>query len=80
MFKDQRDVDKWNGLGEDGLPKVIFVKKRWSCPHCHSNAPKKCCVTCTREMCEECISHDPSVGTVCGLCYDRKHHPEDQDN
>lgn len=40
------------------------------CPHCHSKAePVKCC-RCSRQLCANCISHEPSVGAVCGLCQD----------
>lgn len=49
------------------------------CGHCHTSrrtAKEVCCTTCGREMCEDCISHDPEVGPVCGLCYDRKYDPE----
>lgn len=50
------------------------------CPHCHAVAPRAVCKTCGREMCDDCISHDPSVGPVCGLCYDRKNNPEPDDD
>lgn len=56
-------------------------REKWSCPHCHSSRGKpSSCTTCTLDMCDECISHDPEVGPVCGLCYDRKHHPEPEEN
>lgn len=42
------------------------------CPHCFARAKAAYCTTCTREMCEQCISHHPSVGPMCGLCLDRK--------
>ena len=41
------------------------------CPHCHSKAPHVACVTCQREMCEDCI-HYGEAGKVCGLCLDRE--------
>jgi len=46
------------------------------CPHCYSKASRVNCTTCGREMCQDCISDDPEVGPVCGLCYDRKYDPE----
>lgn len=54
----------------------MFKNQKWSCPHCQSTAPRVCCTTCTREMCEDCISDDPEIGPVCGSCYDRRHSPE----
>ncbi len=55
-------------------------REKWSCPHCHSSAAKPMsCVTCDRDTCEDCIGHDPEVGPVCGLCYDRKHDPEPEE-
>jgi hypothetical protein len=60
-----------------------YPKNRKSCPHCHkwidSGNPAVSCTTCTRSMCNDCISDDPEIGPVCGLCYDRKHHPESDD-
>lgn len=41
------------------------------CPHCHSRATIVHCVTCNREMCEDCISYGDE-GKVCGLCKDRE--------
>lgn len=77
MFRDQRDVDRWYGLDPDTgmVPTVGSMRPKGtrSCPHCQSTAPKVCCKTCGREMCEDCVSHDPDVGPVCGLCYDRKY-------
>jgi hypothetical protein len=40
------------------------------CPHCSSRAKHAECRRCIREMCEDCISHQPDVGPVCGLCFD----------
>jgi hypothetical protein len=40
------------------------------CPHCHGRAKAARCSKCNREMCQECISHTPSMGQVCGLCKD----------
>jgi hypothetical protein len=69
------EYDKWkNDAPDPEKPKLR--KPRWTCPHCQSTAKMSCCTTCTREMCEECISDDPEIGPVCGLCYDRKYRPE----
>lgn len=46
-------------------------KKPWRCPHCGAKATPASCVTCTWEMCEDCISHG-NAGKVCGLCLDRE--------
>lgn len=56
--------------GRDGKP--------WRCPHCGARAVPTSCKKCDREMCDQCISDDPEVGPVCGLCYDRKHDPEER--
>lgn len=53
-------------------------KTPWRCPHCGSRAKRVCCRKCLREMCEDCISLLPSVGDVCGLCYDRATEPEEE--
>jgi hypothetical protein len=45
------------------------VSKR--CPHCYSFAAYVACVTCNRDMCEDCISYG-EAGKVCGLCRDRE--------
>lgn len=47
------------------------MKKKQRCPHCHSDAPLVDCATCTRTMCEDCISYG-DAGKVCGLCRDRE--------
>jgi hypothetical protein len=39
-----------------------------ACPHCHSTAPTVYCASCTRHMCEDCISPD----NLCGLCFDNR--------
>lgn len=44
---------------------------RLRCPHCWSNGIPAYCVTCNREMCEECISYG-DAGQVCGLCRSRE--------
>lgn len=48
-----------------------FPRPAWTCPHCHKRDRPATCRVCEREMCEDCISHHPSVGPVCGLCLDR---------
>ena len=47
----------------------IAKPARQTCPHCHSTAPLVQCCTCTREMCEDCISYG-QAGKMCGLCLD----------
>lgn len=47
------------------------MRESWRCPHCRSKEPRAACVKCNREMCVDCISHWPTLGRVCGLCYDR---------
>lgn len=56
--------------------KEYTPKPPWRCSHCHAKSKHVACTTCNRDMCDECISDDPEVGPVCGLCYDRKYHPE----
>jgi hypothetical protein len=41
------------------------------CPHCHGRAGRVHCVTCNREMCEDCVSYG-EAGPACGLCRDRE--------
>lgn len=48
------------------------------CPHCHSRAKLIECISCTRDMCEDCISYD-ARGPICGLCYDRAKEPLEVD-
>ncbi len=48
-----------------------MIKPPWRCPHCHTRSTSVSCVTCNREMCEECVSIG-DVGKVCGLCKDRE--------
>lgn len=46
-------------------------KTRQNCDHCHSKATHVSCVTCNRDMCEDCISYG-DAGKVCGMCQDRE--------
>ncbi len=41
-----------------------------TCGHCFSAATPVDCSKCGCEMCEDCVSHHPDAGPVCGLCYD----------
>lgn len=50
---------------------VTLGKPKQPCPHCHSSATPEPCRRCTRDMCEDCISHHHAYGPVCGLCVDQ---------
>ena len=50
---------------------MIRLGTKTRCPHCQSSAARAACVTCNRDMCEDCISFG-DAGKVCGLCRDRE--------
>lgn len=48
-----------------------MIREPWRCPHCRARSYAVACVTCNRDMCEDCISFG-DAGKVCGLCKDRE--------
>jgi hypothetical protein len=62
--------------GAGAIAPTPALKPRRRCAHCGGADPSVSCTTCGRLMCDDCVSHDPEVGPVCGLCYDRKNNPE----